>query len=133
MKLEMDDIFFINALDSETGVAAKDCLVEGHTVTFLVRGSDMGRAIGPKGSKIKSLSQKLDRKVELLGFYSEPAEYFRKAMPETEFGEIKKEGNDLVLKVNSTEKRRIFSEPGKFKRIKKIAERNYSIENIKLR
>jgi N utilization substance protein A len=133
MKLEMEEIFFINALDSETGVIAKDCIIGQGMVTFLVKNDDMGKAIGPNGVKIKSLSKKLGRKVELLAFFEKPEEFFRKAFPETEFGEIRKEQDLLVLKLNSMEKRNIMQDAGKFKRIKKIAERNYSINNIKMK
>ncbi len=133
MKLEKEEIFFINELDSLTGVIARDCLVGPKSVTFFVKGSEMGKAIGAKGKNIQALSKKLNRKVELVAFFEEPDEFFKKAMPETEFEEIKKEGKTLVLKVNSTDKRKIFSNPGKFKRIKRLAERNYSIESVKLR
>lgn len=133
MKLERDEIFFINALDSDTGVIAKDCLIGPKIVTFLVKDSDMGKAIGTNGQKIKRLSRKFGRKIELLAFFEDVGEFFRKAMPETEFNEIKKKDNSLILRVNSTEKRKIMQEAGKFKRIKRIAERNYNIESIKLK
>ncbi|MEM0359765.1 MAG: NusA-like transcription termination signal-binding factor [Candidatus Diapherotrites archaeon] len=133
MKLEMEEIFFINALDAETGVIAKDCIISPKMVTFLVKNEDMGKAIGPKGIKIKNLSKKLGRKVELLAFFESPEEFFRKAFPETEFGEIKKEQNSLVLQINSMEKKRMMQDTGKFKRIKKIAERNYNITGIKMK
>ena len=133
MKLEREEIFFINALDSATGVIAKDCLVGKTMVTFLVKDADMGRAIGARGEKIKQLSKKLGRKVELMAFFDTAGEFFRKAMPETEFIAIEVKGSNAVLRVNSMDRRKILSELGKFKRIKKIAERNYSIEGIKLK
>lgn len=133
MKLERDEIFFINALDSSTGVIAKDCIIGKKIVTFLVKDADMGKAIGADGKKIKALSRKLGRKIELLAFFEDPGKFFRKAMPKTEFSEIKREGNSLILRMNSTERRKIMHEATRFKRIKRIAERNYSIESVKLK
>jgi len=133
MKLEREEIFFINALDEATGVIAKDCLVSPRTITFLVKNGEMGKTIGTKGQKIKSLSKKLNRRVEIIGFYDDPKEFFAKAMPDIEIKEVKKEDSSLVLRVNSTDKRKILNETGKFKRIKRLAERNYSIGSVKLR
>jgi len=133
MKLEREEIFFINALDEATGVIAKDCLVSQRMITFLVKNDEMGKTIGAKGQKIKSLSKKLNRRVEIIGFYEDPKEFFAKAMPDIEVKEVEKKNNSLVLKVNSTDKRKILNETGKFKRIKRLAERNYSIGSVKLK
>jgi len=133
MKLESEEIFFINALDAATGVIAKDTLVSEKLVTFLVKDPDMGKAIGPNGKNIRILSKKLNRRVELVAFFESVGEFFRKAMPETTFREISQGNDSLVLKVDSMSKRKIMSEMGKFKRIKKLAERNYSTGSIKLK
>ena len=133
MKLESEDIFFLNELDQATGVIARDCIVSKPVVTFLVKHDDMGKAIGSGGTKIKQLTQKLGRKVELVAFFDDPKEFFVKALPDVEVTSLKKEGEFLVLKMNSTEKRKIMAQPAKFKRIKKLAERNYSIDGVKLK
>lgn len=133
MKLEKEEIFFINQLDKQTGVIAKDCLVSGKTVTFLIKNPEMGKAIGKNGKKIKSLTKKLGRKIELIAFFDGPKKFFKKALPKTEFEKIKAENNSIILKVNSMEKKKIKQKMGKFKRIKKLAERNYNIESVKLK
>ncbi len=133
MKLEREEIFFINALDEATGVIAKDCIVGKNIITFLVKSPDMGRAIGAKGENTKNLSKKLNRKVEVVGFYDDPKEFFEKAMQGVEVKEVIVRENSLVVKVNSTDKREILIDGGKFKRIKKLAERNYSVDSVKLR
>ncbi len=132
MKLEREEIFFINAFDSETGVAAKDVLIEQKNATFLVKDEDMGKAIGPKGSKIKKLTEKLGRRIELLAFTESIEEFFKKALPTAQFSEVKIEGKQVELRLDSMQKREIMGN-SKFKRIKRIAERNYNIENIKIR
>lgn len=133
MKLEKEEIFFINALDEATGVIAKDCIVGKNIITFLVKKEDMGKAIGTNGQKTKSLSKKLNKKIEVVGFYDNSKDFFSKAMQGIEVKEATVNNGLLVLKVDSTDKRKILSDAGKFKRIKKLAERNYNINSVKLR
>jgi len=132
MKLEREEIFFMNVFDSETGVGAKDVLIEQKNATFLVKDEDMGKAIGPKGSKIKKLTEKFGRRIELLAFTESIEEFFKKAFPNAKFSEVKINGKRVELRLDSMHKREITGN-SKFKRIKKIAERNYNIENIKIK
>jgi len=132
MKLEREEIFFMNTFDSETGVPAKDVLIEQKNATFLVKDEDMGKAIGPKGSKIKKLTEKFGRRIELLAFTESIEEFFKKALPNVKFSEVKIEGKQVELRLDFMHKREIVGN-SKFKRIKKIAERNYNIENIKIK
>jgi len=133
MKLEQEEIFYIKEFSSANGVMPKDCVVDENTIAFVVKEESMGKAIGKKGANIKKLSSKLRKKVEVFSFTESVEEFIKKALPHNELIEAKKEGGILTVKMDSTAKREVFANRRKFNRIKKIAERNYNIQDIKLR
>ncbi len=133
MKLSQEEIFYIKEFSAATGIMPRDCIIDGDTIAFVVKEDVMGRAIGKKGGNIKRLSSKLRKKVEVLSFTEGAGEFIKKAFPQKEFIEVKKEQGTLNLRLDSTSKREILSNRRKFNRIKKIAERNYNIQEIKLR
>ncbi len=133
MKLSRDEIFYIKEFSAVSGVMPKDCIVDENTIAFVVKEQSMGKAIGKKGVNIKRLSSKLKKKVEVFSLGKDEEEFIKKALPHNDLIEAKKENDILTLRMDSTAKREVLSNRRKFNRIKKIAERNYNIHDIKLR
>jgi N utilization substance protein A len=137
MKLTSDDIFYLNALNSITKANARDCVIQGNTIAFLVKKSELGKAIGKNALGVKKLREKLKLSVELLEYAEGPEEFIKKALYNIKIKEIsfsekngKKTANVLL---ESGERRKVLGNMSRVKRIKALAKRNYGIEDIKIR
>ena len=131
MKLTQEEIFYINKFDSITGVMAKDCLIDNGTVIFLVKPELLGKAIGRKGIKAKLLAKTFRKKVEIYPYYEKIGEFIKSAFPDIAIFSIEVKGNNAQIKLESADKKKIMDQLAKFKRIKKLAQRNYNIEDLR--
>ena len=131
MKLSQEEIFYINQFDAVTGVMAKDCIIAEKVVAFAVKPSDIGKAIGKNGKNVKILGRQFGKRVEIFALHDTVEDFVKNAFQDVEFTGIEKKGKTVVLKLESPERRKFMEYFGKFKRIKKFAERNYNTEEIR--
>lgn len=122
----MENIMFMQALERISGVSAKDCLVNGNLISFLVKEEEMGKAIGKGATNVKELEMRLKRKVELVGFYQKPEDTIASAF-EVKIESVKNTPEMLILNLSADEKRKILSNVGRFKRIQELVKRNYGL------
>jgi N utilization substance protein A len=84
MKVTLSDAArgFIALFEDETGVAARDCIVDdGHDrVVFLVPPGQMGQAIGPRGRHVKRVEERINRSVELVEDADTPGAFVANAL-----------------------------------------------------
>ena len=131
MKLNMDEILLINALARVANVNAKDCLVGDHIVSYLVKGSEVGKAIGKKAINVKELEKKLNKRIEIIGFETKPEEVIKKTF-EIELGEVKQKKGRLIIGLDNTNKKKVLSNSSRLRRVKELMKRNYDLEvNLK--
>ena len=124
MKISMDEIRLINALENLTGVSAKDCIIEENIISFLVNEKEIGKAIGKNAVNVKELESKLKKRIEIIGFYKKPENIIKNSF-EVKLKEVKKKGDKLIISLDPLEKKRLFSNTGRLRRIKILIERNY--------
>lgn len=129
MKLSMDEILLINALEEISRVQAKDCIAEGNMVTYLVNGKEVGKAIGKKATNVKLLENKIKKKIEIIGSFKEPEDILAKTF-DVKIEEKQKKNGKLILKLSALDKKKVFSKASRFKRVKELVERNYGVEMI---
>lgn len=79
IKLTSDELKLISLFSSVTSATARDCIVDEKMdrVIFVVNKGQMGLAIGKGGVTIKQLQNLVGRKVELVEFSEDPAEFIR--------------------------------------------------------
>lgn len=65
------------------------------TLTFVVEDGDLGRAIGRGGSNVRLLSQKLNRKIKIVAFNSDPLSFIKNFVFPLEVKAMRLEG-DIV-------------------------------------
>jgi len=137
LKLGLEEINLINALDSVARVSARDCFVENNTVVFFVPEDKMKKAIGKKGATIQDMKKKLGKNIELFGYTPEPENFLSKAFYKAtvEGVEIKKikEKKIAIIKTDSTNKKIILQNLRRLNKIKELARRNYDIEEVRIR
>ena len=136
MRLTSDEIFYMNELNSASGANARDCVIEGNVITFLIRKRELGKAIGKDAEAVKKLRLKLKLNVELLEYAEEGKEFIKKALYDIKIKEIKfveRNGKKIAnVSLESGERRKILGQTGRLKRIKALARRNYKVEDIKI-
>ena len=137
VKLGLNQIQLINTLDAVSGVGAKDCVVSGDAVVFLVPENKIRQALGKNGAMIEKIKKMLGKRVELFEYSPEPEGFFRKAffrarIEKVEIGE--KNGEKIALiNADNTNKKIILQNIGRLKKIKELAKRNYGIEEVRVR
>ena len=131
MKLTQDEIFYISKFDALTKVMAKDCIVAENVIAFVVKPDDIGRAIGKNGKNARLLAKQFGKRVEIFALQDTPEEFIKSAFPDIKFSSVEKKGNTVIIKLDSPERRKFMEYIARFKRIKKFAERNYNIEDIR--
>ena len=72
IKLDMEALRYIAALESTAGVEVKDCVVDGDSILFIVKEGQLGKAIGKEGTNVKKLNTALGKKVQIAEFSSDP-------------------------------------------------------------
>jgi len=77
VRLTTKELQYLSIFSQITGAFAKDCIVGRNSVTFVVGEGEMGLAIGKKGSNVKKLEQTLGKRVGLVEFSSDPAQFIR--------------------------------------------------------
>ncbi len=95
IKLTSDELKLISLFSSVTSATARDCIVDEKMdrVIFVVNKGQMGLAIGKGGATIKQLQNVVGRKVELVEFSDDPAEFIRNML-----------GGDMVSDVRMNER-----------------------------
>ncbi len=133
----MEQIQMMNTLDFIARVPAKDCIVAGNKVVFLVPEEAIKKAIGKKGAKVKELQEKIRKKVEIFEYTNEPKNFLQKAFSKAKIQSIEiKEINGkkiVFVKPDKEGKEIILRNLGRLKSVKELAKRNYGIEEIRVR
>jgi N utilization substance protein A len=79
IKLTSDELRLMSLFQSITSATARDCIMDERMdrVIFVVNKGHMGLAIGKGGATIKQLQNVVAKKVELVEYSDEPAEFIR--------------------------------------------------------
>lgn len=129
MKLSMNEIMLMNALNQVTGVMPKDCLVEETLVSFFVPEQLMGKAIGKAAINVKELQNKLNKKIEFVPYFEKAEDVFANAM-EVNFLSAKTTPGKVVINLDSASKAKAFKNNSRIRRVKELIMRNFGLEVI---
>lgn len=137
MKIGMDEIMYIKALESIAGVSAADCLIDKNTIIFLVSSNQIGAVIGKDGSTIKRIRQRMKKNVEIFEYTPTAKEFLKKALYNIKINEINVDKNGaestVGVKLDSENRKLLMLNSGRLKRIRNIMKRSYGIENLRIR
>jgi len=129
MKLSMDDILLINAMSKVSGVDAKDCIEQNGMVSYLVKEKEVGKAIGKKAVNVKKLENSLKKKIEIIGYYEKPEEMVTKTF-DVQAEEVNKKKGKIIIRMDSLNKKKLFSNSGRLRRVKEMIKRNHGLDLI---
>jgi N utilization substance protein A len=95
IKLTSDELQLMSLFHSVTGATSRDCIIDEKLdrVIFVVSKGEMGLAIGKSGATIKTLQGVVGRKIELVEYSDDAAEFIKNML-----------GVSLVLDVKINDK-----------------------------
>jgi N utilization substance protein A len=138
IKLTSDELRLMSLFQSITSATARDCIVDDKMdrVIFVVNKGQMGLAIGKGGSTIKQLQNVVARKVELVEFSDDPAEFLRNMLNADMINEIKiSDRNDgtkqAIIVVDQKKKGAVVGREGRnAEKARLLAKRYFQITNV---
>jgi N utilization substance protein A len=127
---------YIGRFDELTGVAPKDCLVEGDRLVFLVPAGEMATAIGQAGETVEEAERRLAKSIELVEDADTPEAFVASALAPAAVNAVTiSEQNDRVAYVEVPEPDRgvaIGADGTNIETARTLAKRHYDIDDIQL-
>jgi transcription termination/antitermination protein NusA len=138
IKLTSDELRLMSLFQSITSATARDCIVDDRMerVIFVVDKGQMGLAIGKGGSTIKQLQNVVGKKVELVEFSDDPAEFIRNMLNADMVNDVRiSDRNDgtkqAVVIVDQRKKGAVVGREGRnAEKARLLAKRYFQISNV---
>lgn len=138
IKLTSDELRLMSLFQSITSATARDCIVDDRMerVIFVVNKGQMGLAIGKGGSTIKQLQNVVAKKVELVEYSDDPADFIRNMLNADMVGDVRiSDRNDgtkqAVVVVDARKKGAVVGREGRnAEKARLLAKRYFQISNV---
>jgi N utilization substance protein A len=138
IKLTSDELRLMSLFQSITSATARDCIVDDKMdrVIFVVNKGQMGLAIGKGGSTIKQLQNMVAKKIELVEFSDDPAEFIRNMLNADMINDVRiAERSDgtkqAVVTVDPRKKGAVVGREGRnAEKARLLARRYFQISNV---
>ena len=138
IKLTSDELRLMSLFQSITSATARDCIVDDRMerVIFVVNKGQMGLAIGKGGSTIKQLQNVVGKKVELVEFSDDPAEFIRNMLNADMVNDVRiSDRNDgtkqAVVIVDQRKKGAVVGREGRnAEKARLLAKRYFQLSNV---
>ncbi|MDD2474061.1 MULTISPECIES: NusA-like transcription termination signal-binding factor [unclassified Methanoculleus] len=97
----------ISQFESLTGAGSRDCIVDNRNerIIFVINPGDMGLAIGKGGSSIKKASDVMGKRIEVVEYAPDPAQFLRNCFLPAQVTGIEFSTNEEDLQVALVEVR----------------------------
>ena len=130
----------MSLFQSVTSATARDCIVDEKMdrVIFVVNKGQMGLAIGKGGSTIKQLQNVVAKKIELVEFSDDPAEFIRNMLNADMVNDVRisdrSDGTKLaVVTVDQRKKGAVVGREGRnAEKARLLAKRYFQITNVQI-
>ena len=140
IKLTSDELRLMSLFQSITSATARDCIVDEKMdrVIFVVNKGQMGLAIGKGGSTIKQLQNVVARKIELVEFSDDPAEFIRNMLNADMVNDVRisdrPDGTkQAVVTVDQRKKGAVVGREGRnAEKARLLAKRYFQITNVQI-
>ncbi|HEV8406041.1 MAG TPA: NusA-like transcription termination signal-binding factor [Nitrososphaera sp.] len=140
IKLTSDELRLMSLFQSVTSATARDCIVDEKMdrVIFVVNKGQMGLAIGKGGSTIKQLQNVVAKKIELVEFSDDAAEFIRNMLNADMISDIRiSDRNDgtkqAIVTVDQRKKGAVVGREGRnAEKARLLAKRYFQITNVQI-
>ena len=140
IKLTSDELRLMSLFQSITSATARDCIVDEKMdrVIFVVNKGQMGLAIGKGGSTIKQLQNVIAKKIELVEYSDDPAEFIRNMLNADMINDVRisdrMDGTkQAVVTVDQRKKGAVVGREGRnAEKARLLAKRYFQITNVQI-
>ncbi|WP_066412351.1 NusA-like transcription termination signal-binding factor [Halorubrum aethiopicum] len=138
MRVELSDEArrYIGRFDELTGVAPKDCLVEGDRLVFLLPAGEMAAAIGQAGETVEAAERDLGKSIDLVEDADTAEAFVASALAPAAVNAVTvSEQNDRVAYVEVPEPDRgvaIGADGRNIETARTLAKRHHDIDDVQL-
>lgn len=140
IKFTSNEMRYIALFESITGATVKDCIIDKdlNRIIFIVKGGQLGIAIGKRGKNIRLLEKMTGKKHEIIEHAENPAQFIKNALKPAKVKEIRiterPNGKTIaVVSVNPKDKGVAIGKNGRnAERIRFLAKRYFQIQNVSI-
>jgi len=140
IKLTSDELRLMSLFQSVTSATARDCILDEKMdrVIFVVNKGQMGLAIGKGGSTIKQLQNVVAKKIELVEFSDDAAEFIRNMLNAEMVSDVRildrSDGSkQAVVTVDPRKKGAVVGREGRnAEKARLLAKRYFQITNVQI-
>lgn len=140
IKLTSDELRLMSLFQSVTSATARDCILDEKMdrVIFVVNKGQMGLAIGKGGSTIKQLQNVVAKKIELVEFSEDAAEFIRNMLNAEMVSDVRisdrSDGSkQAVVTVDQRKKGAVVGREGRnAEKARLLAKRYFQITNVQI-
>jgi N utilization substance protein A len=131
IKLTSEELKYISLLESRTGCAVKDCIINGNDITFVVKEGDLGLAVGKKGAVVNRIKEELKKEIHIYEHSDDIARFIANLFYPIKVEKVETADNEARVYINPAERKRAIGKAGKkIKNVKELVGRHFGIENI---
>lgn len=140
IKLTSDELRLMSLFQSVTSATARDCILDEKMdrVIFVVNKGQMGLAIGKGGSTIKQLQNVVAKKIELVEFSEDAAEFIRNMLNAEMVSDVRisdrSDGSkQAIVTVDQRKKGAVVGREGRnAEKARLLAKRYFQITNVQI-
>ena len=124
---------YISIFESLTAAKIKDCIVN-EQILFIVNENDMGKAIGKHGSNIKRIENLMKKKIRLVEFNEDIAQFVQNLIYPIKAKEIKEEEGVVNIYLSDAKSKGIVigRDRHNITFIDSVVKRHFDIDEIKV-
>lgn len=137
VRLSTEGLRFIALFENVTGARAKDCFedYENNRLIFVVKGGEMGLAIGKGGEHINKVKKTIGKHVEIIEHSDDPVEFVKNAFHPVSIKNVNIVEKDTkriaYVEVLTKEKGLAIGRDGKnIEKVKKLSMRHHNIDDV---
>lgn len=138
IRLNSDEIHYINRFEELTGAKIRDCVSQDDALGFLVSSGSMGKAIGRAGSNIERVRKVFGKEIWLMEDHDNTTNFIKNLFEPIKVKRVRLVGEDkptmAIVEVDRKDRRRILGANQKRLKIaKKLAQRYHRVQEISLK
>jgi N utilization substance protein A len=141
IRLTADELRLMSLFQSITTVTSKDCIIDEKMdrVIFIVNKGDMGVAIGRNGSTIKTLQSIIGKKIEVVEYADDLAEFVknifgRGMIMDVKVNEHNSHGKVIIVVVEPHKKAMVVGKDGRnVEKARLLTKRYFNVANVIIR
>ncbi len=132
LKLDTDTLGLGAIMERITRARVKDCFKEDETVYFVVGSGELGKAVGKGGSSIKKVQEELGKKIKVIEYQSNIADFVKNVIFPLKVEQITEEEGIVKIKESSKKtKSLLIGRSGKnLKLINRAVKRFFNVSEV---